>query len=365
MPPADSRPMFHLDHLPGRNLLTAEGREYLYCSGTGYLGMARNPDFAALLAEGLSRYGSNYGASRHGPLQLCVFDEAEALLARWTRMPAALTVSSGYLAGQMVVKALARAGRFEYAPGTHPAAWLTEHPAPVGSARSFPDWAQHLLRRLRHETPQPVVIVANSLDPLRVQRYDFRWTRELPTDRPVTLLLDDSHGLGIIGPEGSGIRAEIEVPPGVRLIIVSSLGKACGVPGGVVLAEQPFVDELRRSAFFGASSPVVPAYLYAFTRAQALYQQARAQLMANVQQFQAATAGLGLFQSAPEFPAFYTPTAELSPFMEAHGVLISSLHYPTPADAAITRVVLSALHTAADVARLAERSAEFVAGRRI
>lgn len=355
--------MLHLDHLPDRTLRLADGREFLYCSGTGYLGMARNPAFAVLLAEGLGRYGSNYGASRHGPLQLRVFDEAEALLARWTRMPAALTVSSGYLAGQMVVKALARAGRFEYAPGTHPAAWLTEHPAPVGSARSFEDWAQHLLRRLHHETPQPVVIVANSLDPLRVRRYDFQWTRELPTDRPVTLLLDDSHGLGVIGPEGSGIRAEIDVAPSVQLIIVSSLAKACGVPGGVVLAEESFIDELRRSAFFGASSPVVPAYLYAFARAQPLYQQARMRLTATVRQFHAATVGLGLYQSAPEFPVFYTPAAELSTFMEQRGVLISSLHYPTPADAAITRVVLSALHTAADVARVAGLSAEFAAAQ--
>lgn len=355
--------MLHLDHLPGRTLRTPEGREYLYCSGTGYLGMARNPAFAALLAEGLSRYGTNYGASRHGPLQLRVYDEAEALLAAWTQLPAALTVSSGYLAGQMAVKALARAGRFEYAPGTHPAAWLTEHPAPVGSARSFADWAGHLLRRLHHETPQPVVIVANSLDPLRVQRYDFQWTQELPTDRPVTLLLDDSHGLGVIGPEGSGIRPEIDVPPSVRLVVVSSLGKACGVPGGVVLADQPFIEELRRSAFFGASSPVVPAYLYAFTRAQALYRQARAQLLERVQQFQAATAGRGLFQSAPGFPVFFTPAAGLAGFLESRDVLISSLHYPTPADPAITRVVLSALHTAADVARLTELSAAFAAAQ--
>ncbi|RAK63203.1 aminotransferase class I/II-fold pyridoxal phosphate-dependent enzyme [Hymenobacter edaphi] len=355
--------MLSVDHLPGRTLLAPDGRQYLFCSGTGYLGTARNPGFAALLAEGLSRYGTNYGASRHGPLQLRVYDEAEAFLAAWVGLPAALTVSSGYLAGQMAVKALARAGRFEYAPGTHPAAWLTEHPAPVGTTRSFDDWARHLLRRLRHETPEPVVIVTNSLDPLRVQRYDFQWTRELPADRPVTLLIDDSHGLGVIGPDGAGIRSEIEVPPSVRLVVVSSLAKACGVPGGVVLADQRFIEELRRSAFFGASSPVVPAYLHAFVQAQPLYRAARVQLMANAQQFGEATAGLKLFQSAPGFPVFFASDAALAPFMEQRGVLISSLNYPTPNDPPITRVVLSALHTREDVARVAELSAEFTAQR--
>ncbi|MCC3156143.1 aminotransferase class I/II-fold pyridoxal phosphate-dependent enzyme [Hymenobacter sp. 15J16-1T3B] len=353
--------MLKADSLPGRTLLAPDGRQYLYCSGTGYLGTARNPAFAALLAEGLSRYGTNYGASRHGPLQLRVYDEAEAYLAEYVGLPAALTVSSGYLAGQMAVKALARAGRFEYAPGTHPAAWITDHPAPVGSTRSFADWARHLLRRLQHETPQPVVIVANSLDPLRVQRYDFQWTRELPTDRPVTLLIDDSHGLGVIGPDGAGIRNEIEVPGSVRLVVVSSLAKACGVPGGAVLAEARFIEELRRSAFFGASSPVVPAYLYAFLQAQELYREARAQLTANTRLFQEATAGLGLFQSAPDFPVFYALRPGLAAFMEEQDVLISSLNYPTPDDAPITRVVLSALHTSDDVARVAALAAAFAA----
>jgi 8-amino-7-oxononanoate synthase len=353
--------MLYADHLPGRTLIADDGREYLFCSGTGYLGMARNADFAALLAEGLARYGSNYGSSRNSSLRLRVYDEAEALLAQLTQMPAALTVSSGYLAGQMAVKALARAGRFEYAPGTHPAAWLTEHPVPAATSRRFADWAQHLLRRLRHETPAPVVIVCNSLDPLRAEPYDFAWTQHLPADRPVTLLLDDSHGFGVIGPDGAGIAPTVRVPPSVQLVVVSSLGKACGIPGGVVLADAPFVEELRRSAFFAASSPVVPAYLHAFTRAQPLYRQAREQLGRNAAQFAAATAGLGLFHSQPGFPVFYTPANALADFMQPRGVLLSSFPYPAPTDPCITRVVLSALHTPADVARVAALSAGFAA----
>ncbi|KAA9333051.1 pyridoxal phosphate-dependent aminotransferase family protein [Hymenobacter busanensis] len=353
--------MLEADHLPGRTLLATDGREYLYCSGTSYLGMARNPAFAALLAEGLSRYGSNYGNSRNGPLRLRIYAEAERYLAAYTGAAAALTVSSGYLAGQMAVKALARAGRFEYAPGTHPAAWLTEH-APLPTApRPFDDWAAHLLRRLQHETPEPVVIVSNSLDPLRAQRYDFAWTQHLPTNRPITLLIDDSHGFGVIGPGGAGIFRELRVPPSVRVVVVSSLGKACGIPGGVVLSEARFIDELRQSAFFGASSPVVPAYLHAFVQAEELYGQARAQLAANVQQFAAATADTELFQGAPGFPVFYTPRNELADFMLQRGVLLSSFAYPTAADPCITRVVLSALHTAEDVARVAELCMEFTA----
>ena len=350
-----------INHLPGRTL-AVDGHEYLFCSGTSYLGMARNAAFAELVQAGMSHYGTNYSSSRHSNLQLAVFDEAEQLLREQTGAEAALTVSSGYLAGQMAVRALVQQGRFEYAPGTHPAAWLAEHPAAMNHPSSYEAWSQELLHRLASSAPEPVVIVSNSLDPLRVQRYDFSWTAHLPTDRPITLLLDDSHGFGVIGRGGAGIITEVEVPASVRLVVVSSLGKACGIPGGVVLSDPDFVAQLRRSGFFGASSPVVPAYLYAFARATELYAQAREQLQANLAQFAAAIGPLGLFHFAPDFPVFYTPVNALAAYLEERGVLISSFAYPTPADPCITRIVLSSLHTPDDVARVAELVRSFALG---
>lgn len=347
------------DELPGR-WLHHQGRRYLYCSGTGYLGMARNPAFAALLTEGLARYGTNYGSSRNSNLRLRIYTEAEDQLARSTGATAALTVSSGYLAGQMAVKALADAGRFEYAPGTHPAAWLTAAPATEPTAQPHATWATQLLARLAAEAPAPVVIVSNSLDPLHACAYDFRWTSQLPTDRPITLLLDDSHGFGVTGPAGAGVFAQLQVPPSVRVVVVASLGKACGVPGGVVLSsDAEFVAELRRSAFFAASSPVVPAYLWAFVRAESIYAQARQQLTANATQFAQATAATGLFQYFSGFPVFYTPANALADYLQQRGVWLSSFPYPAPTDATITRVVLSALHTSDDVAWVAELVQQF------
>lgn len=352
-----------LDHLPGR-LLRHAGRDYLFCSGTGYLGVARNPGFAALLAEGMACYGTNYGSSRNSNLRLRIYAEAETHLACLADAAAALTVSSGYLAGQMAVKALAGAGRFEYAPGTHPAAWLAEAPAAVPATQSHGAWATQLLARLAAEPPAPVVIVSNSLDPLRVCAYDFAWATQLPTDRPVTLLVDDSHGFGMTGPDGAGVFPLLRVPPSVRVVVVASLGKACGVPGGVVLSSDVgFVRELQRSAFFAASSPVVPAYLYAFVRAEELYRHARRRVAAHAAQFAAATGGTGLFESFDGFPVFYTPAHELTEFLLERGVWISSFPYPAPTDPTITRVVLSALHTVEDVARVAEVVREFAAQR--
>jgi 7-keto-8-aminopelargonate synthetase-like enzyme len=138
------------------------------------------------------------------------------------------------------------------------------------------------------------------------------------------------------------------------------LGKACGIPGGAVLSsDAQFIFALRASAFLAASSPMIPAYLWAFLRAPALYESARQQLGAHVAAFVTATAPTQLFRSFAGFPVFYTPANDLTEFLQQRGVWISSFPYPAPTDPNITRVVLSALHTTADVAQVAALVREF------
>jgi 8-amino-7-oxononanoate synthase len=114
--------VIYIDHLPGRTI-QVEGEEYLYCSGTSYLGMAKNEAFTALLQQGMARYGTNYSSSRISNLQLQVYEEVESYLAKFTGAQAAVTLSSGFLTGQMVVHLLDNKTSFMYAPRTHPAVW--------------------------------------------------------------------------------------------------------------------------------------------------------------------------------------------------------------------------------------------------
>jgi len=351
--------VWRIDQLPGRTL-TTEGKEYLYCSGTSYLGMAVNEAFTGWLSEGMKRYGTNYSSSRLSNLRLEIFAEVEQYLANYTGAQAAVTVSSGYMAGQMTVKALQRHGQFVYAPHTHPAVWLDQ---PVVETLDYADWTATLLHRLEKEASQRLVIVCNSLDPLLAQKYDFQWLSSVPARHDIILLIDDSHGFGLTGQHGSGIISELALPSHIQLVVVSSLGKALGIPGGIVLGDQHFIRELRQSPFFSASSPVIPAYLYAFLHAEGIYRQARQQLFDNVRRFSDQIANLDLFRHFSDYPIFYTPDNRLYDYLLERGVFISSFPYPSPQDACITRVVLSALHTPADIDRVADLVTQYAQNR--
>lgn len=332
-------------YLPGRTI-RIDGRERLYFSGTSYLGMGHNRAFRELLYEGIERYGTIYSSSRSSNVRLAIYEEGEQLLANVTGAEAALTFSSGFQAGQAAIQALATQPTFVYAPNTHPAVWRSASDASYGD---FTAWAASVAHRAS-ATAEEIVVVANSLDPLLAQEYSFAWVAELPEDRAITLLVDDSHGLGVIGEEGRGIWATLQAlaKPNVVVVVISSLGKAFGVPGGVVLGTRHFIDTLKQTPFFTAGSPFPPAYLYAFVHAQPLYQQARQQLIENVAHFRAQTDRLAIFQYIDQYPVFYTSDDALVAAVAPQCVL-SSFPYPHPHSARITRAVVSSLHTPADL----------------
>ncbi len=343
-------PILYADELPGRTVHCQE-EEYLYFAGTSYLGMGRNDAFGKLLGEGMCRYGYHYASSRNGNLQLTIYAQAEAYWAAFTGSPSAITVSSGLLAGQLVTNHLKGKGTFLCAPQTHPALWTGEVSPKL---LSWQEWTQSIPEVISRRRKEHFVILTNSLDPLLVQPYDFRWLGQLPYHKRITLVVDDSHGLGITGHEGAGIYRQLSQHSAIELIVVASLGKALGLPGGVILGGQDCIESLRKSPFFSGASPMPPAYLHAFMGAKKVYQFARQQLQENIVYFTKAIGETRLFQFAPDYPVFYTPHHALYDFLKARKVLISSFPYPSPQSEPITRIVLNSLHTKADLDRLTE-----------
>ncbi|WP_018479444.1 aminotransferase class I/II-fold pyridoxal phosphate-dependent enzyme [Pontibacter roseus] len=347
----------YTDQLPGRTLVVNE-EEFLFFSGTSYLGIPVNSEFRQHLLEGMARYGTNYSSSRNSNLQLQVFEEVEEYLARYTGAEAAFTMSSGYLAGQALVQTLQGSGHFIYAPNTHPALWRSTADEVTGD---YDAWVGPMLRNVQASGKTHIILVCNSLDPLKARNHGFSWLSALPTDKQITLIVDDSHGFGVTGEDGAGIYAQLSARllPNMRLVVASSMGKALGIPAGVVLGDKELVDQLRRSHYFGGASPAIPAYLYAFLRCESVFREARVKLYANIAYFLKHLERPEQFSYFDRYPVFGVHQPGLAAFLQEHGVIISSFRYPTPADEPITRVILNSAHTEADLQRLTELIHQF------
>ncbi|GAB3176315.1 aminotransferase class I/II-fold pyridoxal phosphate-dependent enzyme [Telluribacter humicola] len=353
---------FTIHELPGRTVPLEDGKRYLWFSGTDYLGMGHNPTFQKYLHEGIEHYGTHFGSSRNNTLRLAAYEEAELALAQFTGAASALSVSSGMWAGQLVMKYLENSGptsdssaRYHFAPCVHPALWGAHYQP--SAAASWTEWAKHTVQAIQEAPAEQVhVICTDSIGSPWVEAYDFSIFEELPADKPIWLVVDDSHGLGVLGEQGCGILRLLPHLPNIHTLVVSSLNKAMGIPAGVILAEDTIVQEIRRLPWFSGSSPSAPAYMYALTRLLQMgeYPKAHQQLLANARYFSDKVRSEGLFVQYDDYPVYCSRNVKLYEHLLNHGILSACFPYPRPNDEPVMRVVISAYHQKEDLDQLAE-----------
>lgn len=331
---------------PGRTV-RIQGKEYLYFSGTSYLGLHQHEVFTALVKEGIDRYGANFGGSRRSNLRFDLYARTEALFCEWSGAPASLLFSSGTLAGQVLHRIMQPLGQVLYAPGTHPALWGASN-IPTSD---FKAWSEQLREQLATRR-QTCVIFANSVDPLRSRAYDLQWAEEIPDGPPVYLVIDDSHGFGVRGEEGMGIYQALDLPTWVNCVVLASLGKAFSLPAGIVLGDKAIIDRCWESPFFGGASPLPPAYLHALLERPSLWKTQLEKLRKLIQYFDQAMLNIPIFQHLDSYPVYYCHDQELADQLWEESIMISKFPYPGPRDPIITRIVLQALHRQEDVEKL-------------
>jgi 8-amino-7-oxononanoate synthase len=325
------------------NTLVSDEQNYLWFSGTSYLGIPHHPVFKENFIKAIADYGTSWGSSRNNTVQLRIYEKAEKALADFAQMPVALTVSSGMWAGQLVVNFLEHEGyTFFFAPKTHPALWNGKVPF---SSESYQEWTLSIAEKVQNTLADNIVICADSVGSPYVEYFDFEWINSLPTDKNITVVIDASHSLGIDLPKIASKN--------IQLIITSSLNKAMGMTGGVIFAEQDFIEKLRHFSMFSGASPMMPALLDAFVNSIAIFHEQRAKLLSNIQYFNHLIPDSNL-DYIENYPAYCTHQVGLHEHLKEHGIMTACFPYPTTTDFPVTRLVISALHTKEELDKLAE-----------
>lgn len=336
--------------MPDRKVLI-NGQEFLFFSGTAYLCMNNNAAFNTLIQEGMHLFGSNYGSSRSGNFKLPVFDIAEQAIAAYAGAETAITVSSGFMAAQLVVRHFEQHALFCYAPDCHPALFRTPNDFYSGSFEGWPTTVKELVQNKRNAH---LVLLCNSLDPLTLETYDFSWLEDLEPMQKITLVVDDSHGIGITGNNGAGIYQEISNHENIDVVVVCSLNKALGVPGGVILGKAATLNNLRSSSYYTSASPIPPAYLHAFLHAAPIYAAERAALQSNLNLLEQLLHHRKDIRLKNNYPVVYCKDNDLAEKLYQENVLISSFRYPLPTSDLITRIIVNSHHTPEDLRHLAQ-----------
>ncbi|ACT95093.1 aminotransferase class I/II-fold pyridoxal phosphate-dependent enzyme [Dyadobacter fermentans] len=361
---------YHTSKLPGRIVETTDGAQFLWFSGTDYLGMGHDEDLRRYLSVATESFGNHYGSSRNNSLRLDIYENAERQLAVFLQSDSALIVSCGMWAGQLLMKEIEnivqQAGKtaqiaYHYAPGVHPALWGNAFDRNNGE---WSDWATKTVSKINAAEPNTAhIICTNAVGSPMVKAFDFSLFNTIPQQANVWLLVDESHSLGIVGAGGNGVAERINPQLLQQTIFVSSLNKALGIPAGAVWGSENVIESLRKSPWFAGASPPAPAYAYALKMLleQNKYAAARATLMEKVRYFNAKMNGILPFQTVPDYPVFCSLNAALFDHLLNNGIMASCFSYPSPTDTPVTRIAISSLHQKEDLDRLAEVCKQFFA----
>lgn len=332
-----------VNSFPDRTLVV-NGMEFLCFGGTAYLGLSTNPEFQQMLSNSIKEWGTSYGSSRDSNVQLAVYDKFEKLFAYLVGSEASISTSSGTLAGNLVINYLKKSiGSFYHYPKSHPS---------VLASNSLPMLLDGKLNpKLLDRTVEEVVITADTVLSEEVYPTSFEFLKEIPSQKKITLIIDESHSLGLLGSSGEGIYHTVSNLNLHRKILISSLGKAFSLSGGIIAADMSFIDAIKKEAVFIASSGANPAYLNTYIAAQDLIKTQRKKLHSNLDFFFKNLELSALFKYNENYPVIYCSKEDIYDRLLEKGIIISHFKYPTY-KGVMNRIVITANHTKEDLVKL-------------
>ncbi len=348
---------------PQGPLLQVDGAEELSFCSNDYLGLANHPGIIAAATEALQRYGMGAGASPLISGHSRTHETLESELAAFVGMPSALVFGSGYMANLGVTAALVGKGDTVIVDRLAHASLIDGARLSGASLKVFAhNDAVRLEQVLARCTTGRKLVLTDAVFSMDGDLAPLAELAAVCGRHDAWLLVDDAHGLGVLGPQGRGslALAGVRAP---HVLSMGTLGKAAGVAGAFVAGEAgvlAWILQRARTYMFSTAHP--PALAAATSASLALIAREdwrRERLQALAAQLRAGLAGLpwSLLPSAtaiqPLIVGENAAARALSAALRAQGIWVPAICPPTvPMGTARLRISLTALHTPADVARL-------------
>lgn len=344
---------------PQRVVARVEGRDVVNFASNDYLGLADDPRLRAAAMAAVERFGVGAGSSRLLCGTLAPHAELEAALARFKGTEAALTFSTGHAAALGTIPALVGDNDVIILDKLSHACLVDAARLSGATIRVFPHNHLEKLERLliwarENYAKARVLVVTESVFSMDGDLAPLREIVALKDRFGACLLLDEAHGVGVLGPHGRGLAAELGVADRVD-IQMGTLGKALGASGGAICGSAALIDFLinRARSFIFSTAPISAAAATAQTAVDLLEtgvaDPLRERLWQNIRSLDPAAASA----IVPRIVGDEAAAVAAAESLLTAGLWVPAVRYPTVARGqARLRISVSAAHTPEQIARL-------------
>ncbi len=358
-----SRRLRTIDRADGPWLDVGNGRLLSFCSND-YLGLAQHPQLVAALTRAAREHGVGSTSAHLICGHRAEHAELEEALAVWTGRERALLFSTGYMANLGVLQALLARGDICVQDKLNHACLLDGAKLSGAELKRYPHADVEAAARQLAASPGAAALLAT--DGVFSMDGDVAPLRELAAlcaREHSTLMVDDAHGLGVLGTNGAGSPSAADLDQHDVPLLMATLGKALGCMGAFVAGPAALIDGLIQFARPYIYTTAMPPALAAAALEAVQLAQAEAwrreKLFALIARFRrgATELGLPLAASGSAIQPLLLGSADAAlaaaQALERHGLLVSAIRPPTvPPGQARLRITLSAAHEEAHVDRL-------------
>ena len=349
-----------------------DGRTLANFSSNDYLGLANDARLKEAAHAAIDEFGVGAGASPLISGNNRLHAETERRFAEFTRLPRAILFGSGYAANLGILASLASREAEIFSDRLNHACLIDG----ARLSRAVVTPYRHvdlddLARSMAASRAAVKIVASDAVFSMDGDLAPIPGLLELCERHDAWLVLDDAHGIGVIGQGGRGSLDHFGVSS-ARIVYMATLGKALGGYGACVGGSAEVVDWLRqRARTYVYSTALPPAAAAVATRA--------IEILANpdspVVRLRERIALLHAQCSRLAVPLVASDTAihplivgsperalDISARLEAHGLWVPAIRPPTvPDGTSRLRVSLSAAHRREDIEALARALAEALA----
>ena len=248
--------------------VTKEGKEYVMLSSNDYLGLSQHPKIKEAGIKALQKWGSSTTGARLANGGRIFHRALEEDLADFLGMEACHVFSAGYLACASAITGFVDRNDLVCADkNLHSSLWSGIKLSGAKCERFAHNHPEHLREILSHEDPKTnKALVIEGIYSMEGHIARLPELLEVAKEFGAFLILDDAHGIGVLGDHGKGTANHFGLTDQID-VICGSFSKSFSGMGGFVCASKDAIDYMRshskQTIFSAALSPVSTACAHA------------------------------------------------------------------------------------------------------
>ena len=243
---------------PQDSEVVVNGKRVIMIGSNNYLGLTNHPRVKEAALKAIEKYGSGCAGSRFLNGNLGIHEELERKLAKFFRKEAALVFATGYQTNLGVIPALVGRNDVVIIDKYDHASILDGCRLSFGQVRKYRhNDIKDLERVLEATKDKRKLIIVDGVFSMEGDIADLPAIVRLAKAYGARIMVDDAHGIGVLGKGGRGTAEHFGLENEVDLIM-GTYSKSLAAIGGFIAGPSDvvtWIKHLGRSMIFSASLP--------------------------------------------------------------------------------------------------------------